>query len=118
MTLDKLMSGSSLSLIYGVITFVGLFSTVYVMQMSHLSEIMKRPKSMQWMSRIGLALLAWGLLWSLGYAEQKDWEPWPPQLLVYFAIDVIMVSRAIALSAKGRAIRAEHERAQEYKPVR
>lgn len=116
MLLDRILNGIDLSAVHGVLTFIGLFATVYVMQLSHLSIAAQQPQWLQILSRVGLVFLAWGMLWSLSFSFQKDWEPWPPQLLVYLAVDIIMVSRATMLRMKQKRIEAEVH-ARSYRAV-
>lgn len=111
MMLDRFFESADLSLINGILTFIGLFSTVYVMQLSHLSGMIRWPTWLQVMSRVGFVLLVWGMLWSLSFSFQKGWQPWVPMLMVYFAVDILMVCYAIALWMKARQVKAEESQA-------
>jgi hypothetical protein len=113
--LDRIADGVNLSILHATLTFIGLVATVYVMQMAHaVAEKDRQTEWVLWLGRGGLALLMWGMLWSLSFAFQKEWQPWPPQLLVYAAVDIIMIARGLSLHnhmkrvRDGRAYRVLH----------
>ena len=97
MILDRV----DLSLIHTILVGLGTFLSVYVMQLGHYDP---RNGSDSWLvyelQRLGLAGLALSLLWSLLYSENRNWQPWPPDLLAFAMIDVLLATRLITICVR------------------
>jgi cell division protein FtsW (lipid II flippase) len=43
--------------------------------------------------RVGFACIALALLWIFSYAQEKNWQPWPPQIALMAAVDYFLFVR-------------------------
>jgi cell division protein FtsW (lipid II flippase) len=98
---DRALEGTDLRLLHTVLAMFGFFVSVYVMQSTQWeAEDGEDPASIRFMRRIAYALLAWAFLWSVSYADTKNWQPWPCEMMTIVAIDLILVIRALAIRAR------------------
>jgi hypothetical protein len=98
MALDQIFDGLDLTGLHLVLAIYGAIITVYVMQLtSHEHEDRDDPPVVRVMRRLGLAGMALGFLWSALYSDGRQWQPWPPVLLVFLAFDVVMTVKAAAI---------------------
>lgn len=101
--LDKVLENHDLMAAYTILSLVGFFLTLYVMQLtSWAHEDLADPLPLRWARRGSLAAVALSLLWSLHYSVTKAWQPWPPELALIAGVICIMAVRAIAISARIR----------------
>lgn len=114
MELDRALEGVDLSYALTILAMLGFFMAIIVNQQTRYEgEDADDP----WYIRItrlsAYALLAWSFLWVLNYAEKRGWQPWPPVILMIFAMDSILIIRAMAIKAhiRRRGIRPESPRA-------
>lgn len=49
--------------------------------------------------RIGVGLVAIGLLWSVSYAYYRGWQPWAPYLIVLLGINLALASAILTATA-------------------
>lgn len=81
-----------------VLTLFGAIVSIHVMQAtSHYHEDRGDPLALQWAHRATLVALALTLLWMLTYARNKEWEPWPPVVVLLFVVDSGLVIRGVIL---------------------
>lgn len=63
-----------------------------------------------WIVRYGRKVmypaLALAFLWSLDFAHVKGWTPWPPNVAINIAMDLIITMRIIALRQRQKEIEA------------
>lgn len=86
-----------------ILALSGVLISVYVMTLTQYeAEDADDPPWIQHTRRVALGLLAWAFLWCLGYANYKSWQPWPPLLLLAFAVDCVLVIRALAIKSRIR----------------
>ena len=52
---------------------------------------------LRWLRRANLALVAFAMLWSISIVVEKNWQPWPPGLLLAFSVDVMMLIRVVVI---------------------
>lgn len=96
-----------LSGVHILATLVGMLLSVYASQ-----AMWQDPESNRdcWMIRYGrrttYPLLALALLWALDYAHVKGLPPWPPNVAIIMAIDVIVAMRIWALRLRQKEIAA------------
>ena len=117
--INRLFEGADLTAAHTILAMAGFFLSVYVMQLTHWeAEDDVDPKPIRFIRRAVLALLAWAMLWSLSYSQDHGWQPWPAELLLMLAIDMILVIRAVSIKARIRrfGIKPEAPRAQATAP--
>lgn len=103
MTVNRLLEGYDLSGIYTVIALLGVLLAVYVMQKTRYeAEDRADPVWLRNLRTGSLGLLALGLLWSLSYAEAREFQPWPAQVLMVAALDLLFAIRALAILIRVR----------------
>lgn len=101
MIVDRFLESIDLRTWHMLLSLLGFFIVVYVMQLTHWeAEDDVDPAYIRHLRRVSLALLAWSMLWSLSYQETKNWQPWPPEILMILALDMIMFIRALAIKAR------------------
>jgi hypothetical protein len=84
-----------------ILALSGAILSVYVMSLtSYEQEDRVDPKWLQWTRRVGHAMTALALLWSVNYMESHQWQPWPPLLLLILSVNITMAVRAIAIHCR------------------
>lgn len=87
---------------------LGVALSLYVMQLWSRGEItVEHPVIMQ-LRRAALMVLAMALLWSVSYALDKAWDPWPAQVLVVLAVDMGLAVTIAAAWVRQRGAKAAH----------
>jgi hypothetical protein len=117
--IDKVLEGADLTVAHTMLALVGFFLSVYVMQLTHWeAEDDVDPPAIRLVRRAVHAVLAWSMLWSLSYSQSKGWQPWPAELMMMVAIDVILIIRVVAIKARIRraGIKPDAPRAQVSAP--
>ena len=105
MRIERILEGWDMSYALMFLAMLGFFLSVYVNQLTHYeAEDQNDPAFIRIMRSIAYLMLAWGFLWTMGYAYERDWQPWPPLILILFAIDIILFNRALAIKAHIRRI--------------
>ncbi len=101
--LDKVLESYDLTAIHTILTLVGFFLALYVMQQtSHVNEDRADHWFLRWINRFSFAGLALVFLWSLSYSQTKSWQPWPPDIGMDAAVIVLLAGRAWAIIAHVR----------------
>ncbi len=74
-----------------LVSLLGAFMALYVMQLWSRGDLSKDEHPIiTHARRFGLMLLALALIWSVSYATDKRWEPWPADFLTNVAIDIML----------------------------
>ncbi len=77
-----------------VLSITGALLAIYAMQLPH-----AQPFGELWparlVRRLGVAMVAGGMLWSVRYAFYQGWQPWPPYLLVLAGINMALLATII-----------------------
>lgn len=115
-TVEHLLEAADLTTVHTLLGLFGVLVSVYVMQLTRYeAEDAVDPWWLRGLRRIALAIMAWAFCWCLTYSENKSWQPWPPYVLTLFAIDMILLIRALAIRARikrtGHLMAAEAYRA-------
>jgi hypothetical protein len=101
MIVDRLLEGIDLTALHTILTVAGALLAVYVMQLTHYeAEDMVDPWIVRKMRRLSLALIALAQLGSALYSLSHQWSPWPPELLLIFAVNLALVIRMVAIWAR------------------
>jgi len=83
------------------LSITGALLAIYAMQLPH-----SLPVGELWYARLsrrlGVALVAGGMLWSVRYAFYQGWQPWPPYILVLLGINLALVATVISGSKSPR----------------
>ena len=95
MTLE-FFEGFDLNTPHYVAALLGVGLSLYVMQLWAHGEVATDHPVVGQLRRTALIILALALLWSLGYADSKKWQPWPSDLLTVIAIDIFLLSTVIS----------------------
>ena len=93
--LDHLVESRDLTVIHSILSLVGGGLGLYVMQLVGRDE--RHPPAVQWALRASLAVLTLALFWSLLYSLTKQWQPWPPEILLHFGLIVLLATWASIL---------------------
>ena len=112
MAIDRILDGVDLTGAHTVLALAGALLAVYVMQLTHYEA---EDRVDHWLirraRRVGLALLSLAFLWSLTFSETRNWQPWPPEIVAFFAMDLLLAVRIAAIWARirrsGRYLDAE-----------
>lgn len=99
----EVINASDLSRIHSLLAIVGSLLAVYVMSVtSYEHEDRDDPVWLQHLRRIGLFALAIAFGWSFLYLHDKNWKPWPPEVLLMVGIIMGLAVRAVAIHLRIR----------------
>lgn len=74
------------------LTLAGMLITLWYMQVSsHYLETRGACASYFWAHRILFTALATVYLWMLSFALNRDWQPWPPMVLMICIVNLILL---------------------------
>lgn len=105
MAIDRILDGVDLSGFYTVLSLAGALLAVYVMQVTRYeAEDRADPPALRNARTAGLAILSLSLLWSLTFSETRQWQPWPPALIMLASVDALLVIKIIAIRARIRRL--------------
>lgn len=93
--LDRLVDTLDLSALHTTLVMCGALLGVYVMQMVGRDD--RHPPPIQWALRASLAVMTLALLWSLLYSMTKQWQPWPPEILLHVGLIILLATWAAIL---------------------
>lgn len=83
--------------VHFTLSVVGVALCLWVMQLSGNKRIAKDERNcMRFVRRLGVALVATGMLWSVRYGFIQGWQPWPPSILIYLGIDMMLFASVIS----------------------
>lgn len=85
--------------LFSMLALTGVGLSLYAMQVtSHMQENRNDPLWIQHATRIGMTVLTLTFLWMFMYAYNKPgWQPWPPAVLMVFALDFLLFLRAVTV---------------------
>lgn len=103
MRIEQILDGLELRYVMMAVAMAGFFLAIYVNQLTQYEgEDMPDPAFVRQGRRILYLLLSWSFLWTLTYADNHGWRPWPPVILMIFSMDGILIIRAVAIKARIR----------------
>ena len=91
--------------------FLGVILCVIVMQLisTGVIKFAENCPTAYYGRRLALLLLALSLCWAGDYSTTKGWQPWPPDLAIVIAIDLMMATSVLVTlrgAPKTKALRA------------
>lgn len=90
------MTPLDMDLIHFALVVSGVILSVWAMQLSGTRRLAGEEREcIRWVRRFGLALYALSLLWSLDYAFQQNWTPWPPFLFIVAGGNLFLVASVL-----------------------
>lgn len=96
--MSSLVDSVDWSGIHTALAIYGGLATVYVMKQNRYeAEDRKDTESVRISKEVSLAAIAGAMFWCVTYGSSRDWEPWPPEVLLILALDVMMTVRIIAV---------------------
>lgn len=94
--LQLFLEQADLRLVHVVLCLSGVLLATHLMQL-----LWHNPEEgglvLRWMRRVNLTLVALSMLWSLGIADQRGWQPWPAFLLLLASVDFMMLIRVVVI---------------------
>lgn len=81
-----------------ILSFSGCLLSIWYMQLAGYI-VTGESRLLFCVRRFGVAMIAGGLLWSVSYAYYRDWQPWPPYLLVLFGINMALFAAILTANA-------------------
>ncbi len=79
-----------------ILALSGSFLAMAYMQMVSQDKIEPGEKTcFKWLRRVGIALTATGLLWSASFGIEKDWQPWPPFIVLCIGINCSLIAAVV-----------------------
>jgi hypothetical protein len=104
MPIEHLLERADLTMAHTLLAVTGGFLCIYLMQLTWGDEESQRDNFLiRHGRRIAYAALAMALFWSCIYSENKGWQPWPPQLGIEAALDLMLAVRIAAIRFNQRA---------------
>lgn len=102
MNLETYLETLDLQTLHVVLSICGVMLSTHLMQLAwHNPE--EGGLLLRLLRRGNLGLVAFGMLWSLSYATDRHWQPWPPALLINMGVDAMMMIRILVIrSMRGR----------------
>lgn len=73
-----------------VLSLSGALLSMWYLQ-TGISAAVNEPRLLFCVRRLGVALMASGLLWSVSFAYYRSWQPWPPYLVTLLGINVALL---------------------------
>lgn len=96
MTLESYLETSDLQTMHAALSIAGVMLSTHLMQLAwHNPE--EGGMTLRLMRRLNLAIVALAMLWSLSYATDRHWQPWPPSLLITLCVDAMMLIRILVI---------------------
>lgn len=102
--INQLLETLNLSISFGIAVFIGALLSVFLAQQlwqqglehgdSHLLANLKRA---------GLLLQALSFIWALDYGFNRQWQPWPPFLLIIVVLDLNMALRIVTVYVRAHS---------------
>lgn len=89
---------NEINLAYALLTLslIGFVLSLWAMSLAA-NNLVGRDEKMclRWVRRSSLALIAGGMLWASAYGFERDWQPWPPFLMVLGGVDLMLLGTVI-----------------------
>lgn len=78
------------------LALAGAVLSIWAMSLSAQNYVGRDEKNcLRWVRRSAFALIAGGLLWSASYGMERDWQPWPPFLMLVTGVDLVLLATVI-----------------------
>ncbi len=82
--------------VHVALSFAGFVFCLYLMQLVSRGAIGADDKGcVRFFRRLSMAIIAGGMLWSLAYGFDRNWQPWPPFLLLMLGVDMAMLNSIV-----------------------
>ena len=104
MGLNHLFDNASFIVAHNVFCLLGVFLCLYVMQLWSSGAIQQDHPVIMQCRRGAMIVLALALLWSLSYAYDKAWDPWPADVLIVIAVDAMLAVTIAAATMRGKGL--------------
>jgi hypothetical protein len=113
MSIDRLMGSVDLIWLQSVLCLGGAGLALVVMQMTtHLDDaIGEDPDWLIYVRRTSSFLLVVGFLWSWSYCLSLAWQPWPPDVALFAAFDLMLGIRIVTIRSRMRIADRRGQRA-------
>lgn len=94
-----------LGVAFVLLALLGIALSLWVMQLVFTGAVgHEQNRAVRQVRAFALGLLAFSLCWSLAYADDMRWQPWPPTVLIITAIDVFLIATVVGAFGRGRAL--------------
>lgn len=80
--------------VQAILSISAALLAMWVMQCGHVTA--EESGWLRFLRRLGTAAVAVGFLWSVSYAWQQNWQPWPPYILVLVGANLAMLASVAA----------------------
>lgn len=94
--LQLFLEQADLRMVHIILCLTGVLLATHLMQL-----LWHNPEEgglvLRWMRRVNLAFVALSMLWSLGIADQRGWQPWPAFILLLASVDFMMLIRVMVI---------------------
>lgn len=99
MILERLFETINLWPAYIGASFGGAILCVFVSSLSVHGQIGANDSgSLRLGRRLSILIIALAMLWSVAYANEKSWQPWPGDLMIRLGIDLWLIVVAVSAS--------------------
>lgn len=96
MQIELFLEQADLRMFHIILCLTGVLLATHLMQL-----LWHNPEEgglvLKWMRRVNLAFVALSMLWSLGIADQRGWQPWPAFILLLASVDFMMLIRVVVI---------------------
>lgn len=91
------------------LSFLGFCLTMYLMALAHRGAIgVNDNDCVRFFRRLSMSVIAGAMLWSTAYGYNRDWQPWPPFLLMCFGVDMMFLNAIVSAYWSQRKTISEH----------
>lgn len=79
------------------LSFLGFCLTLYLMSLVQRGVVGADDKGcVRFFRRLSMAIIAGAMLWSTAYGYNREWQPWPPFMLMCFGIDMMLFNSIVS----------------------
>ena len=93
--------------VYLGLVLTGATLIVWLMMLISNDQFISEPKAIKDVRRTALAIMALGLLWGANYGFERQWTPWPPDIVMLVGLDLYL---AVAIASAYRHIRPRSQK--------
>lgn len=105
-SVDTLADVLNLNRIHFIACFVGAILCIYVMQLFAKGALaFAGDCAVSYaIRRTALIILALSMCWAMTYSTNKGWSPWPPDVVIICAIDLLLAGSVLVAFRRKRAM--------------